>query len=122
MMKRKLMSLLAVSAIVMCLSASAVAQGMRATPEQRTQRLKDSLSLNEKQVAKVLDIYKELDKKRQDLFSGAGEDRQAMMQAMRTLMDSSDAKIDRLLTPAQKTKFDELKKQRQQRGPRPGGN
>jgi Spy/CpxP family protein refolding chaperone len=107
---------------MMGMSASAVAQGMRATPEQRTQRLKDSLSLNEKQIAKVLDIYKELDKKRQDLFSGAGEDRQAMMQAMRTLMDSSDAKIERLLTPAQKTRFDELKKHRQQRGPRPGGN
>jgi Spy/CpxP family protein refolding chaperone len=122
MMKHKLLSILVVFAVVIGLSASAVAQGMRATPEQRTQRLKDSLSLNEKQVAKVLDIYKDLDKKRQDLFSSAGDDRQAMMQSMRTLMDSSDAKIERLLTPGQKTKFDELKKQRQQRGPRPGGN
>jgi hypothetical protein len=121
-MKHKLLSLLVVCAIVSGLSFSTFAQGMRMTPEQRTQRLKDSLALNEAQVGKVLEIHKDLEKKRQDLFSSASDDRQARMQAMRTLMDSTDAKVERLLTPSQKTKYEEMKKQRQQRGPRPGGN
>jgi protein CpxP len=102
--------------LVTCQASPAAAQGMQMSPEQRTQRLKDSLALNDTQTKQVLKIYTEMDTRRQELFSSGPEDRDARMAAMRSLRDSTDVKIEALLTPTQKVKFDELKKRRAQRG------
>ncbi|HEX7571582.1 MAG TPA: hypothetical protein VF514_00710 [Bacteroidota bacterium] len=98
------------------LSLSHAQQGMRATPEQRVARLKDSLALSEAQVAKLLPIYQESDKKREAAFAAAGDDRDARMAAMRVVMDSTDTKIESILTDSQKAKYEDMKKQRMQRG------
>jgi Spy/CpxP family protein refolding chaperone len=98
------------------LSLSHAQQGMRMTPEQRAARLKDSLALSEDQVAKLVPIYTESDKKREAAFATAGDDRDARMAAMRSVMDSTDSKIESLLTDSQKAKYGDMKKQRMQRG------
>ena len=101
--------------LIACQASPAAAQGMQISPEQRTQRLKDSLALSDTQTKDVLKIYQVMDTRRQELFSSGTEDREARMQAMRSLRDSTDARIEALLTPKQKTKFEEFKKQRAQR-------
>jgi Spy/CpxP family protein refolding chaperone len=98
------------------LSLSHAQQGMRATPEQRVARLKDSLALSEAQVAQLLPVYQESDKKREAAFAAAGDDRDARMAAMRSVMDSTDTKIESILTDSQKAKYEDMKKQRMQRG------
>jgi periplasmic protein CpxP/Spy len=102
MRKRILTVLLLGLALV---ASDGLAQGMRATPEQRVQRLKDSLALNDDQAGKVLKIYQDMDQKRSELFNASGGDRQAMMESMRGLNDKADAQIEALLTPAQKVKY-----------------
>jgi len=111
-------SLPAVICAVLLLAGSvslADAQGrMRMTPEQRAARLKDSLALSDDQVSKIVTIFAESDKKREEAMSSAGDDRDSRMQAMRSVMESTDARIDSILTDTQKTKYDEMKKQRMQ--------
>lgn len=102
----------------MLASSSALAQRMQFSPEQRAKALKDSLALNDEQLAKVIKIYQETDQKRKEMFSSGSEDRQARMQAMRSLMDTTDVKIEGLLTDTQKSKYEDMKKQRQERGMR----
>lgn len=114
-MKLPLLSI-AVLLLAGSLSLSHAQQGMRATPEQRVARLKDSLALSEEQVAKLLPIYQESDKKREAAFAAAGDDRDARMAAMRSVMDSTDTKIESVLTDSQKAKYEDMKKQRMQRG------
>jgi periplasmic protein CpxP/Spy len=85
------------------------------SPEEQAKRLTDSLSLSKDQSAKVLAIYQDVDKQRQEIFNANSEDRDAMRTAMRSLMDKTDAKIEALLTAKQKTKYAEMKATRMQR-------
>jgi len=114
-MKRPTLMLFVCSFLMVLTVCSAQAQRMQMTAEQRAQRLKDTLALSDDQYGKVLTIYQDMDKKRQELFSSAGDDRDARMQAMRSLSDSTDTKIEALLTADQKTKYEDLKKQRMER-------
>jgi Spy/CpxP family protein refolding chaperone len=107
---------LAILVLAGSLSLSHAQQGMRATPEQRVARLKDSLALSEAQIAKLLPLYQESDRKREAAFAAAGDDRDARMAAMRSVMDSTDTKIESVLTDSQKAKYEDMKKQRMQRG------
>lgn len=107
-------SILAVVLGLTLVASTGLSQGMRATPEQRTQRLKDTLALNEEQASRVLKIYQEMDQQRSELFSASGGDRQAMMESMRSLNEKTDGKIEFLLTAAQKVKYAALKKQREE--------
>ena len=88
---------------------------MRMSAEERTKMLTDSLSLTAVQADSVLKIYKESDAERQKMFSSGEGDRQARMEAMRSLAEKTDAKIEGLLTAEQKAKYDEMVKQRQSR-------
>ena len=92
-------------------AGQANAQRMQMTPEQRTQRLKDSLALSDDQVKGIVKIYEDVDKQRKDLPG----DRQKRMEVMRALMDSSDVKIEAILTAPQEEKYEAIKKQRQER-------
>jgi protein CpxP len=105
---------LAVLLLAGSLSLSHAQQRMRMTPEQRADRLKDSLALSDDQVGKVLAIFKESDTKREDAFAAAGDDRDARMSAMRKIMDETDTKIESVLTDSQKAKYEAIKKQRMQ--------
>jgi hypothetical protein len=112
--------------LFLSLSMGGAQQRMRMTPEQRAARLKDSLALSDDQLAKVVTIFQDADKRREEAFSSAGDDRDARMAAMRKVMDDTDVKIDSVLTDGQKTKYDDMKKQRMQGGQgfrrRPDGN
>jgi protein CpxP len=103
--------------LAMSLSPSDAQQRMRMTPEQRVARLKDSLALSDDQVGKLLPIFKESDKLREEAFASAGDDRDARMAAMRKITDDTDTKIESVLTDSQKMKYEEMKKLRMQGGP-----
>lgn len=113
-------SVAVMSLTVLCLagslSLSPAQQRMRQTPEQRAARLKDSLALSEDQVGKIVTIYQQSDKEREDAMASAGDDRDARMAAMRTVMDNTDTKIESILTDTQKAKYEDMKKQRMERG------
>ena len=117
-MKYRVLVVFAAGFLVLASVSSALAQRRQFSPEERAKRLKDSLALNDDQVAKVVKIYQDVDQQRKDLFSAGSDDRQARMQAMRSLMDTTDVKIEALLTDTQKTKYEDMKKQRQERGMR----
>ncbi len=100
-------------------------QRMRMTPEQQATVLKDSLGLDSAQTAKVTDIYKQADEERAKIREANQGDFQAMRDAMMDLMKKTDDKITAVLTDAQKTKFQEMMKNRQMGrmgGGRRGGN
>jgi Spy/CpxP family protein refolding chaperone len=102
--------------LAVSLSLSDAQQRMRMTPEQRAARLKDSLALSDDQVGKLVPIFQDSDKLREDAFASAGDDRDARMAAMRKIMDETDTKIESVLTDTQKTKYEDMKKQRMQGG------
>ena len=109
-------SLLALAVVLFAgvVSVSQAQQRMRMTAEQRAARLKDSLSLSDDQVGKIITIFQDSDRLRQDAFASAGDDRDARMAAMRKLMDEADARIDSVLTDTQKAKYEAMKKERGQ--------
>lgn len=94
-------------------SANSMAQGMmRMTPEERVKQLKDSLGLNDKQADQITSIFKDMAGKRQALMDSVS-DRDARREAMMGMMKSTDEKIEALLTPGQKEKYEAIKKARE---------
>ena len=89
-----------------------MAQGMRMTPEERVKQLKDSLGLDDKQTAQIDSIFKDMGAKRQALMDSVS-DRDARREAMMGMMKSIDDKIEALLTPDQKDKYEAMKKARE---------
>src|SRR5512140_2368363 len=92
-------------------------RGMMMSPEQRTARLSEELSLTDDQKAKVQKIYEDQQKEMADMQGATREERMAKMQA-------TNEKIKGVLNDDQKKKFDEMQ-QRMRRGPggpgAPGG-
>jgi len=114
-MSSRICSVVVVALLVGVAAVSAQAQPMRMSAEQRTQMLKDSLQLTKDQSAKVLEIYQLMDKERAKLMESGPSDRQARWESMRSLMDTTDTRIESLLTAEQKAKYQFLKQQRMQR-------
>jgi protein CpxP len=103
--------------LIIFLVSYLIAQPNRRTPEERTKQLTEQLSLDKKQQAQVLEIYKENDKKREAMFSdmqGSG-DRDAAREKMMKLFEETDKQIEKILTKDQKKKYDDLKKERANR-------
>jgi hypothetical protein len=98
------------------------AQGMRISPEERAKALKDSLGLDADQTSKVVTIYKESQKSIQDAFQNASGDRESMRGTMQEITKKADEKVKALLNDTQKKKFEEMIKNRPQRGMRPPRN
>jgi Spy/CpxP family protein refolding chaperone len=94
------------------------AQGMRISPEERAKALKDSLSLDSAQTAKVTAIYKESQKAIMDAMQNGSDDRDARRATMMEITKKSDDNVKALLTDPQKKKFEEMIKNRPARGPR----
>jgi|WetSurMetagenome_2_1015567.scaffolds.fasta_scaffold1292891_1 hypothetical protein len=104
------------SILLLALAASsAFAQRDSSMIARRVERLTTALSLTPDQVTKVRAIYAK------EFTDGAGlrekfkDDREGMQKAMRERQQKLDEKILPLLTPEQKPKYEEFKKQR------PGG-
>ncbi len=113
-MRHYLLVLFGVVLLVVISSTNVMAQGMRMSAEDRAKVLKDSLGLNEKQMEQVVGIFKEMGSMRQALADSI-QDRDARREAMMSLMAKNDEKIESLLTPEQKEKYDVMKKQREAR-------
>ncbi len=113
---KTLLSLSALLMIFLFVSSSiSYSQPMRMSAEDRVKALKDTLSLSDEQAAKITEIYKESDAERQKIFEESQGDRTQMRDAMMKLMESTNSKIDSLLTPEQQKKFEEYNKARRSR-------
>jgi len=128
MRKKQIMKLvIAVGILTMMIatvSNSQRMQGMRMTPEEKAKVLTDSLALDSTQTVQVIAMFKDqqaaMDKIRED----NQEDREAMRGAMMDLRKKTDEKIMTILTDLQKTKYQDMIKNRpmgRMGGPRGGG-
>lgn len=93
----------------------ASAQGMMRSPEERAKQLKEQLKLDDEQVKKVEGIFKSVQEKMQEAMGSAQGDRDAMRKTMTDMMAKTDKDIEALLTKDQKKKYDEFKKERDDR-------
>ena len=115
---KQIVKLAFVLGILTLMGASVMsAQGMgqqrvRMTPEQQATVLKDSLGLDSTQTAKIAGIYKDQQDQIAKLREESGGDFQAMRDAMTELRTKTDEKIKAVLTDAQKTKYEQMLKNR----------
>lgn len=97
--------------IMLIISISVLnAQPRRRTPAERADTLKVHLKLTDAQTSKVEAIYKESDTKLQEAFQN-GFDRDQF----RAIMDTTNTKIEKLLTDKQKDAFNKLLQERRNR-------
>ncbi|MEE1885963.1 hypothetical protein [Pedobacter flavus] len=124
--------LLFICALLLGTISMANAQGggrQMATPEERAKRstdmLVERLKLNDDQKASVTKIYLEQSKAQSTLMQEAAGDREAMRSKMEKMTTEVNAKIEALLTDAQKKDFkaylEERAKQMQNRQMGGGG-
>ncbi|MGA9407128.1 MAG: Spy/CpxP family protein refolding chaperone [Bacteroidota bacterium] len=112
-MRYYLSLLIAVVLLAGVFTTNAMAQGMRMTPEERVKMMKDSLGLNDQQAAQIDSIFMDMGAQRQALMDSV-TDRDARREAMMSMMKAADDKIEALLTPDQKDKYEAMKKARQE--------
>ncbi len=117
MRARKLLFIMC--AILLLPAMSALAQMDTSRIAGRVDRLRTALGLSDAQAAKVKTLLMNSWAEGQKMRDKAGEDREAMREAGRKRTQETDKKIEALLTPEQKTKYQESKKNR--RGPGMGG-
>jgi protein CpxP len=117
--------ILLMCAFLVGISAMSYAQGggrQRMSPEDQAKALQTTLSLTADQTAKVTAIYQDQAKKRDSVMTAANGDRQAMMQAIRPMMEATNAKIKAVLTTDdQKKAFDKWVEERNNRMRQGGG-
>jgi len=119
---RLVMIVLTVAVLMSITTASAQPpQRARMSVDDRVKMLTDSLALTKVQADSIRKIYVAADSERAKLFEQSGGDRSAMREAMQTLMQGVDKKIEALLTDEQKPKFDKIKSQRRGMGGPPPG-
>ena len=111
-----------IAVAVFFLAMPALAQPRMRSPEERANELKTALDLTVIQTDSVRTIYEQAAADMQDAFDLAAGDRTAMRELMMKIRNETDGRIEALLTPEQKEKFDKFKQERQARRPRgPGG-
>lgn len=102
--------------LLLAISTVSFAQGgMRRSPEEQAKQLKEQLKLTDDQTAKITTILQTQAKSRDSIFNAANGDRQAMMQAMRPLMESTNTKIQAVLTDEQKAAYKKWMEERRER-------
>lgn len=107
---------------VLGISAVSFAQGrMQATPEERAKQMQTEYKLTDDQTAKVLAVYTAQAKTRDSIRTAANGDGQAMRQAMRPMMEATNAKLKAILTPEQYAAFEKANAERMQRMRQGGG-
>ncbi|UEG51950.1 hypothetical protein LLH06_13360 [Mucilaginibacter daejeonensis] len=107
---------------VLGISAVSFAQGrMQRSPEEQAKQLKEELKLSDEQTTKVTAVFTAQAKTRDSIRTASNGDRQAMMQAMRPLMESTTAKLKAILTPEQYTTYEKAMAERRQRMGGQGG-
>ena len=96
-------------------------RGQMMDPEHRTQMMKDRLGLSDAQATQVKAVYEDERTKTEALRADQSGDRDAMRAKMGEIRKGSDERIAAILTPDQKTKWDTMRAEQQQRGRGPGG-
>jgi len=81
--------------------------------EQTMTRIKEKVGLTDEQAVKVREIMKKAQEAMRAEFENSDGDREAMRAAMTKHMSKADSDIEKILTKAQKPKFEEYKKERQ---------
>ena len=98
--------------------------GQRMSPADRAKQMQTQLTLTDDQTAKITAILQTQATKRDSIRTASNGDRDAMMAAMRPLMQSTNAQIKAILTPDQAAAYqkmqDEMRARMQQGGG--GGN
>ncbi|MFI5138059.1 MAG: hypothetical protein ACHQIM_09540 [Sphingobacteriales bacterium] len=99
------------------ITAISRAQGgmMRMSPADRAKQLQTQLKLTDDQTAKITAIYTAQNTKRDSIRTAANGDRDAMMQAMRPLMEATNDKIKAILTPDQAAAYQKIQVERRAR-------
>src|SRR5689334_5817640 len=100
-------SLVIIAGATLLLSVDSYAQRMRMSLDDRVNALKEKLSLTKAQTDSVRVICEVANKERSDAFQAHSGDRGAMREEMQKIMESTDKKIEALLTDEQKKKYDE---------------
>jgi len=98
-------------------------QGRQMSPEQQAQRyerMKTELKLNDKQLAEIKKIDEEFAPKQRELFEKYRDDREKMQAERTKLTEARNAKVKKLLSAEQYTKYVEFMRPRQGQGG--GGN
>lgn len=96
---------------------------MRISLDDRMKSLTEQLSLTKVQADSMRIIYQQADSIRAKMFETRQGGREGMREVMQKMQDSTDVKIERLLTKEQKEKFIKIKQERRQRqGPPPQDN
>lgn len=109
-------NLILTAVIAFAIMAAASAQH-RFSPKDRIQQLKDSLALSDSQVTAIDSIFTDMGNKMKALRESGQVDRGAM----RKMMDENDAKIESVLTPEQKVKYEAMMAERRSHRPSEGG-
>ena len=100
--------------------AALVAQPMRMTPQERTDRLVKELGLSAEQKTKVLDLFMKQDEAWKKAREEAAEDRSGMRAKMEKQREEMNAKMKEILTKDQYEKYEKMMKEGRGRGG-PGG-
>ena len=85
---------------------------MNASPEERAKRLQTELGLNDEQAAKVKAVYEKNQEKFQALRDDKSGSEEERRNKFRELMKATAEEISPILTPEQKTKFEEMAQRR----------
>lgn len=86
---------------------------MRFSPEERARMLKDSLNLTDEQLPKIKKILEEQQAEMMLNFEMNQGDREGMRKGMMEITEKTDKKIEAVLDPKQRKKYEEMKKRRQ---------
>ncbi len=89
-------------------------------PEERLNRMTKDLGLSAEQVAKLKPIFAGVDAKMKALHEDSSIQPDQKREKGREIMKESGPLIDAVLTPDQRTKFEEIRKKHKEDGPPPG--
>ena len=110
----RLAMVLGLALVVMGSLAAQPQRSSRATPAERAKELKERLSLDEQQTAKVTEIFAASQKEWEKLREKSQGDRAAMRGGMLDIARKTDEGIEALLTDAQKKEYEKVKEERRQ--------
>jgi len=107
---------------VLGMSAVSFAQGrMQRTPEEQAKNMQTEYKLTDDQTSKVMAVFATQAKTRDSIRTASNGDRQAMMQAMRPMMEATGVKLKAILTPEQYAAYEKANAERMQRMRQGGG-
>jgi periplasmic protein CpxP/Spy len=95
--------------------AAAQSRMNRMNPQERAKVLQDSLKLNDQQTQEVANIYAQSDSMMSEKFNDSTLSRADRRAFMRSMMDSTNAKIESVLTDDQKAEFQKYLQERRDR-------